>query len=44
MQFLKDSLVSADMAARRGDIAAVGDAYKSLAKFFAGYTPDPRTT
>ena len=36
MQFLKDTLVIADTASRHGDIAAVSDAYNSLAKYFAG--------
>lgn len=36
MRFLKDSLVSAEESARRGDNAATGEAYRSLARFFAG--------
>ena len=36
MQFLKDSLVAADASSRRQDFGGVTDAYRSLAKFFAG--------
>mmetsp|Transcript_3993 Transcript_3993/g.9621 ORF Transcript_3993/g.9621 Transcript_3993/m.9621 type:complete len:431 (+) Transcript_3993:307-1599(+) len=41
MQFLKDTLVMADTASRRGDSTAVSECYKTLAKYFTG-TENPR--